>query len=284
MTLDVSTARERRYGRWLLLAVLPIVAVSLLPLFYTLISSFRPGSEIFQYLSPLSVHTFWPKELTLENYATLLSGTFLPALLNSVIVTTVTVVIGLTVASLAAFGLAVFDFPLKNVLFVALVLSFLIPFEAVAIPLSSMFRDLGLANTYAGLILPGIGNGLAIFLLRQFFLGIPPSLSEAARIDGASWLRVFWTIYLPLSRPSLVGAGLILFVFQWQSFLWPLIIAPSPTMKVAPIAIADLAGEAEIDFGAMFAGALLTAALPLILLLVFQRQFTNSLASSGTKE
>ncbi|OJV93321.1 MULTISPECIES: carbohydrate ABC transporter permease [unclassified Microbacterium] len=284
MTLDVSTARERRYGRWLLLAVLPIVAVSLLPLFYTFISSFRPGSEIFQYLSPLSVHTFWPKELTLENYATLLSGTFLPALLNSVIVTTVTVVIGLTVASLAAFGLAVFDFPLKNALFVALVLSFLIPFEAVAIPLSSMFRDLGLANTYAGLILPGIGNGLAIFLLRQFFLGIPPSLSEAARIDGASWLRVFWTIYLPLSRPSLVGAGLILFVFQWQSFLWPLIIAPSPTMKVAPIAIADLAGEAEIDFGAMFAGALLTAALPLILLLVFQRQFTNSLASSGTKE
>ncbi|WP_434971172.1 carbohydrate ABC transporter permease [Microbacterium sp. bgisy207] len=284
MSLDASTARERRYGRWLLIAVLPIVLVSLLPLFYTIISSFRPGSEIFQFLSPLSINTFWPQEITLDNYTTLLSGDFLRALLNSVIVTSLTVVLGLAVASLAAFGLAVFDFPFKNTLFVVLVLSFLIPFEAVAIPLSSMFRDWGLANTYVGLILPGLGNGLAIFLLRQFFLGIPPSLAEAARIDGASWLRVFWTIYLPLSRPSLVGAGLILFVFQWQSFLWPLVIAPSPDMKVSPIAIADLAGEAEIDFGAMFAGAILTALLPLLILLVFQRQFTASLASSGTKE
>lgn len=284
MSLDASTARERRYGRWLLIAVLPIVLVSLLPLFYTIISSFRPGSEICQFLSPLSINTFWPQEITLDNYTTLLSGDFLRALLNSVIVTSLTVVLGLAVASLAAFGLAVFDFPFKNTLFVVLVLSFLIPFEAVAIPLSSMFRDWGLANTYVGLILPGLGNGLAIFLLRQFFLGIPPSLAEAARIDGASWLRVFWTIYLPLSRPSLVGAGLILFVFQWQSFLWPLVIAPSPDMKVSPIAIADLAGEAEIDFGAMFAGAILTALLPLLILLVFQRQFTASLASSGTKE
>lgn len=284
MSMDTSSTQERRRGRWLLLAVIPIVAVALFPLLYTIMSSFRPGSEIFQYLSPLSGNTFWPAVFTLENYATLLSGDFLTALVNSIFVTTVTVIIGLAMASLAAFGLAVFDFPFKNALFVVLVLSFLIPFEAVAIPLSSMFRDLGLGNTYAGLILPGLGNGLAIFLLRQFFLGIPPSLAEAARLDGASWLRVFWTIYLPLSRPSLVGAGLILFVFQWQSFLWPLIIAPSPAMKVAPIAIADLAGEAEIDFGAMFAGALLTAALPLILLLLFQKQFTRSLAASGAKE
>ncbi len=284
MSLDTTSTLERRRGRWLLLAVIPIVVVALFPLLYTVVSSFRPGSEIFQFLSPLSVNTFWPREFTLENYTTLLSGDFLIALVNSILVTSVTVVVGLAMASLAAFGLSVFDFPFKNALFVVLVLSFLIPFEAVAIPLSSMFRDLGLANTYAGLILPGLGNGLAIFLLRQFFLGIPPSLSEAARLDGASWLRVFWTIYLPLSRPSLVGAGLILFVFQWQSYLWPLIIAPSPAMKVSPIAIADLAGEAEIDFGAMFAGALLTAALPLILLLVFQRQFTRSLAASGAKE
>jgi len=284
MSLDTSSTRERRRGRWLLVAVIPIVAVALFPLLYTIMSSFRPGSEIFQYLSPLSSNTFWPAEFTLENYATLLSGDFLKALVNSIFVTTVTVIVGLALASLAAFGLTVFDFPFKNALFVVLVLSFLIPFEAVAIPLSSMFRDLGLSNTYAGLILPGLGNGLAIFLLRQFFLGIPPSLAEAARLDGASWLRVFWTIYLPLSRPSMVGAGLILFVFQWQSFLWPLIIAPSPAMKVSPIAIADLAGEAEIDFGAMFAGALLTAALPLILLLLFQKQFTRSLAASGAKE
>ena len=142
MSLDASTARERRYGRWLLIAVLPIVLVSLLPLFYTIISSFRPGSEIFQFLSPLSINTFWPQEITLDNYTTLLSGDFLRALLNSVIVTSLTVVLGLAVASLAAFGLAVFDFPFKNTLLFTLLRTRVLPPVAVIIPYFVMFSVL----------------------------------------------------------------------------------------------------------------------------------------------
>src|SRR5690606_24881193 len=180
--------------------------------------------------------------------------------------------------------LAVLPFPGRTAVFAFMVVCFLVPFEAIAIPLSASFRDMGLANTHAGLILPALGNGLAIFLLRQFFMGIPSSLAEAGRLDGLTWLVVFHPIYLPLSRGPMIGAGLILFVFQWESFLRPLLIAPAPDVRVAPVAIADFAQETGVDYGQMFAAAILTAAIPLLLLLFFQRHFTGSTATSGSKE
>jgi multiple sugar transport system permease protein/putative chitobiose transport system permease protein len=147
----------------------------------------------------------------------------------------------------------------------------------------SIFRDAGLANSFAALIQPRIGNGFAVYLLRSFFLGIPGELAEAARVDGLGWWGVFWRIYLPLSRPALIGAGLILFVFQWQAYLWPLLIAPNPEMRVAPVAIAQFAGQQGVDFGAIFAGAALTALVPLLILLFFQRYFTQSVSASGSR-
>lgn len=281
---DIATSRERRTGRRALLIAIPIALLSIAPLLWAVISSIRPGEDVFRYLSPISWRTVLPENLTLANYTEVLSGSFSLALFNSVVVAFFSVTLGLGVAALAAFALACLDFPGRSVLFAILVVSFLIPFEAIAIPLSSTFRDLGLANTYAGLILPALGNGLSIFLLRQFFLGIPASLGEAARLDGLSWFGVFRRIYLPLSRGPLIGAGLILFVFQWQSFLWPLLVAPAPDVRVAPVAIADFAQETGVDFGQMFAAAILTAAIPLLLLLFFQKHFTGSASTSGSKE
>src|SRR5699024_6965401 len=218
-----------------------------------LISSIRPGQDVFRYLSPLSWQTIIPGDVTLENYREVLAGDFSLALLNSVIVAFFSVVLGLAVSALAAFALACLRFRGRSVVFAVMIVSFLVPFEAIAIPLSSTFRELGLANPSAGLGLPALGNGLSIFLLRQFFLGIPESLGEAARLDGLSWFGVFGRIYLPLSRGPLIGAGLVLFVFQWQSFLWPLLVAPAPQVRVAPVAIADFAQETGVDFGQMFA-------------------------------
>jgi putative chitobiose transport system permease protein len=281
--------RDRNYAsghpsRWRLFVTVPIAVASVAPLLWALISSLRPGDEIFRHLSPLSWQTIIPSSVSLHNYGAVLTGAFGLSLLNSVIVAFFSVTMGLLVAAMAAFALAALKFPGRGVVFALMVLSFLIPFEAIAIPLSSSFRNWGLANTYAGLILPAIGNGLSIFVLRQFFLGIPSSLAEAGRLDGLSWFGVFWRLYLPLSKAPLVGAGLILFVFQWQSFLWPLLIAPAPSVRVAPVAIADFAQEDGVDYGQMFAATILTAAVPLILLLLFQRQFTKSLATSGNKE
>lgn len=279
-----ATAKDIRNGRRALLIVIPVSLLFIAPLLWALISSIRPGQDIFRYLSPLSWQTFFPADITASNYIEVLSSSFSIALLNSVIVAFFSVTLGLIVAALAAFALACLDFPGRPALFAVMVVSFLIPFEAIAIPLSSTFRDLGLANTYVGLILPALGNGLSIFLLRQFFLGIPSSLGEAARLDGLSWFGVFRRIYLPLSRGPLIGAGLILFVFQWQSFLWPLLIAPAPEVQVAPVAIADFAQESGVDFGQMFAAAILTSAVPLLLLLFLQRHFIGSASTSGSKE
>ncbi|WP_022918305.1 carbohydrate ABC transporter permease [Ruania albidiflava] len=284
MVNQSATRGEARSGRRALLLAVPVAIVSMAPLVWAGISSLRPGEEIFRYLSPFSWRTLFPESVSLDNYLSVLQSPFALALVNSVSVAFFGVALGLVVAALAGYALAVLPFPGRTAVFAFMVVCFLVPFEAIAIPLSASFREMGLANSYAGLILPALGNGLSIFLLRQFFMGIPSSLAEAGRLDGLSWFGVLRRIYLPLSRGPMIGAGLILFVFQWQSFLWPLLIAPAPDVRVAPVAIADFAQETGVDYGQMFAAAILTAAIPLLLLLFFQRHFTGSTASSGTKE
>ena len=261
-----------------------VAATFALPIVWTLGSALRPSVEIFRYLSPLTLRAIVPAALSLENFAALLAGPFPRAVLNLLIVAGVTVAAGLLVCAMAAFGLSVPRFRLRDALFAVVVVSFLVPFDAIAIPLSELFRTWGLANSYAGLILPGIGNGLAIFLLRQFFLGIPSELREAAVVDGAGWWAIFWGIYLRLSAPALVAAGLILFVFQWQAYLWPLLVVSDPALDVAPVALAKLLGQFDFDFGQVFAGAAIIAAIPVVILLPLQRFFTQSLARSGIKD
>jgi putative chitobiose transport system permease protein len=278
--------RRRRTGSQPLVRTMAgwvVALLFLLPLWWTVASSLRPQAETFRTLSPVSLWTIIPRSATLANFSRLFHGEFGRAMLNSMVVTAATLVIGLAICATAAFALAVLNFPGRSAMFALMVVSFLIPFDAIAIPLTSIFRDVGLQNSYLALILPGIGNGFAVFLLRGFFQAIPKELAEAARVDGMGWWGVFLRIYLPLSKPALIGAGLILFVFQWQSYLWPLLIAPDPNYRVAPVAIAQLAGEHGVDFGAIFAGAVVTAAVPLAVLVFFQRYFTQSLSASGLK-
>lgn len=269
-----------------LLRSVVIVIVSLvffLPIWWITVSALRPQDEIFRYLSPLSVWTLLPREATLTYMIELWNGPFAGAIWNSVYVTTVTVMIGLVFSALAGFALAVIRFPFRNAIFVIVVVSFLIPFDAIALPLFRILNGIGLQNTYTGLILPGIGNGLAVFLFRQFFLGVPKDIREAAMIDGMGWFGIFWRIYLPLSRPAIISAGLILFVFQWQAYLWPLIIAPAPEYKVASIAIAQFSDLFGVNYSLIFAAAFFVSLIPMLVLVVFQRYFIVSVASSGGK-
>lgn len=268
--------------RFVLVAVIGLLFF--LPLWWVTASAIRPSDEIFRFLSPISPWTLWPQELTFEHLLALWNGPFRVAIFNSVYVTSVTVIIGLVVCATAAFALAVIDFPFRNAVFIIMVISFLIPFDAIAVPLFGIMRGLGLQNSYTGLILPGIGNGLAVFLLRQFFLGIPKELREAAFIDGMGWFGIFARIYVPLSGPALVSAALILFVFQWQAYLWPLLIAPNPEYKVAAVAMAQLSNLYDQNFGLLFAAALFIALVPMIVLTALQRFYTASVASSGSKE
>ena len=278
-----STDPERA-SRLALLGAVAVGAMSMAPLYWALISSLRPSEDILRYLSPLSIWTFVPNRLTLDNLFNVLTGPFGRSMFNSALVALVTIVLGLIICSMAAFALAKLRLPGKAAIFSIVIVSFLIPFDAIAVPLLTLFRAVGLQNTYLGIILPGVGNGFAVFMLRQFFLGVPSELAEAARIDGLGWFGVFLRIYIPLSGPALISAGLILFVFQWQAFLWPLLIAPDPSYKVAAVATADFAGQFSTDFGSLFGATVIVSIVPLVVLLVFQRYFTASLASSGTKE
>ena len=256
----------------------------LLPVLWLLASAFRSATETFATSTDISWHTLWPQQWTLVNLRSAVGAGFMTALSNSLLVAVITVVVGLAVSATAAFALAVIPFRGRNVVFTIVVLSFLVPFEAIAIPLSRTFSEWNLTNTLVALILPGLGNGLAVFTLRQFFLGIPTSLSEAAHVDGASWPRIFWSVYLPLTRPAMIGAGLILFLFQWQAYLWPILVTSSDSLDLAPVAIAKSFGAFSTDYGRVFAETAVLAIIPAIVLLALQRYFVTSVATSGSKE
>jgi putative chitobiose transport system permease protein len=255
-----------------------------LPLWWIFISAFRPEEDIFKFLNPITIETFLPTKWTFDHVIALFQSTFGQALFNSLFVAVVTVLGGLVVCTTAAFALSVIEFPGRNLVFTVMIVSFLIPFDAIALPLYQIMRGAELQNSYLGLILPGLGNGLAVFLLRQFFLGLPKELREAAMVDGMGWFQVFWRIYLPLSGPAMISAGLIMFIFQWQAYLWPLLIAPATEYKVAAVSIAQFSSAWGIAFGPIMAGAMFISLVPMIILVFFQPYFSNSVASTGSKE
>ncbi|CAN5167628.1 carbohydrate ABC transporter permease [soil metagenome] len=275
----------RKLGRGVLTALAIVISLAfLLPVLWLIASTLRTSTETFASNSPLTWHAFWPKQFTLVNLESAVNSGFLTALGNSLLVAIVTVILGLGVSAMAAFALAVIPFRGRSITFSIVVLSFLVPFEAIAIPLSRSFSDWGLTNTLIALILPGLGNGLAVFTMRQFFLGIPHSLSEAAHLDGANWFRIFWSVYIPLTRPALIGAGLILFLFQWQAYLWPILVTSRQELDLAPVAIAKAFGAFTTDYGRVFAETAILALIPAIVLLALQRYFVTSVASTGSKE
>lgn len=283
---DERSTRSQHRGRRIVLAAIGAVAGLLFaaPLLWMLTSSLHRGNDIFRFLSPLSWRSFIPVSPTTTNYHALMNGQFGRAILNSLFICAVTVVAGVIICSMAAFGLAAFRFAGQGLLFGIVVLTFLIPFDAIAIPLATLFRDWNLQNTYLGLILPGLGNGFAIFLLRQFFLAIPTELLEAARVDGMGWFGIYSRIFLPLSKPALIGAGIMLFTSQWQAYVWPLLIGTDASKMLAPIALANLRGEFTVDFGQLFAGSFVLTIIPMLILLRFQRHFTQTLAATGLKD
>ncbi|PST20797.1 carbohydrate ABC transporter permease [Mesorhizobium plurifarium] len=280
--VETNSTRARRIVQ--LLFGIAVAAGFMLPIAWLVAGSLRPGSQIFTSLDPLSIGSFIPPRPTLENFGSALGGTFRTGLINSIIVAACTVVVGLLVCAAAAFALSAMQWRGREVVFALIVFSFLVPEEVVAVPLSAIFARGGLQNTYVALIVPFVGNGIVIFLLRQFFLAIPRSLIEAAQVDGAGWLRIFFQIFLPLSRPALIGAGLILFNGQWQAYLWPLLVTTREDMFLAPITLGLMVGQYSSDYGQIFAASTILSLIPAVILLGFQRSFTDSVAMSGVKE
>lgn len=283
--MSVRGSRQARAGlaaaRYAAMLAIAIVLVS--PLMWLFVSSFRPAAEIFAGSHRFGWHTFIPDRLTFENYTGLLGTLFPRAVLNSLVVAGSTMVLGVLINAAAGFAFAVFRFPFRDALFVLVLASSMMPFEAIVIPLYLLVRGVGLVDTYAALILPELANGFAVFLFRQFFAGIPREFYEAARVDGATWNRIFWRIALPLSWPVVVTAAMMLFITQWEAFFWPLIAAPSTERTLIQVAIARNVSLEEAAWGRLFSSTTIACLLALVPFLLFQRAYLRNVASSGLK-
>ena len=276
-----STGRGRRVR----LTVLFLGAfVFLFPFYYMLIGSLQTDPD-----PGLAGALPNPSNLTLDNYTQINDQLSLGrALLNSGVFTGAVILGTVVFGLLAGYALAVLSFRGKGMVFASLLLVQVVPFQLLTIPLYVLIvRDYGLADTYLGMILPFAINSTAVFVFRQFFLQLPRELFDAARIDGASELKILLRIAVPLSKPALLTAVLLTFIGPWNEFLWPFLVTKEQEMQPLAVALANyistVSGRASNPFGAILAGACVLAAPAVALFVVFQRRFVQSNLGSGVK-
>lgn len=258
--------------------------VMLFPLLWGISSSFRSDTELFQYAMPLSIHTFIPVDFTVDSYVRLFTEfNFLRPILNTIFITGITIVASIIVNSLAAFAFAFFDFKFKKIIYAIVLLTFMIPFESIAMPLYKIVNDLNWVDTFTGMIVPCVANGLVLFLFTQFFKDFPASLFEAARIDGCTWIGIFRKILIPLSKPIVITAGLMIFMQQWNSYLWPLVVGVSDNVRVIQTAMGVFQQQKGTLWSCLYAASMISALIPLVLFLPLQKYYVQGITSSGVK-
>lgn len=251
----------------------------LIPFVYMLSTSLKPPNQVFLY-PPRWV----PDPIVWSNYLVAANRLGLTAFLNSVIFTA-TIVIGQgLVTTMGGFAFARLRFPGKDVLFLGYLGTMMIPFVVTMIPTFVIVARLGWQDTYQGLIVPILAQGaFGTFLFRQFFLGIPEEIGDAATVDGANPLDVYWRIYLPLSAPALTAYGVITALSAWNMYLWPLIVVQSPALRPLTLVIAQFSGQMNAELHILMACVTLSL-LPIFLLyLIGQRFFVEGIAMTGVK-
>ena len=256
------------------------VIVALLPFGYVLSTSFKSTMALFAYPPD-----WLPNEPTLDNYRNLIERyPFWRWLLNSFIVAGSVTVIKLVFDSMAGYAFAKMSFPGKDALFLVVLISLMVPFASLLIPTFIIVRELGLLNTYWGLILPGLASPIGIFMMRQFIESLPNDLENAARLDGCSEFQIYRRVVLPLVKPGLVVLGVFTFMVQWTSYLWPLVAATRPEMATLTVGARSLTSDFTQDWGLNSAAAVLSM-LPMFLVFIFlQRFFIAGSISGALKE
>ena len=257
-----------------------IAILMLFPLLWLIGTAFKsPTENIFSFPPQLL-----PAEPTWANFQTVwASYPFGQYLTNSAIVAILTVSLNLLFCSLAAYPLARLRFRGREIIFALVLATIMIPFQIVMIPLYILAVNLGLRNTYLGIIFPNLTSAFGIFLLRQAFQGVPLELEEAARIDGCSELGIWWNVMIPAIRPALFTLAIFVFIGSWSDFLWPLIVLDRPEYYTLPLAVANLAGSFSLDWRLVAAGSVISIAPILLLFLFLQRYIIPTDVGSGVK-
>jgi putative chitobiose transport system permease protein len=287
----MKTAQKNRVWHWLqhsplvrsvgTYALLSAIALAmLLPLLWLVSTAFKsPEENIFAFPPQ-----FIPAAPTLNNFITVWQqNPFGQYFINSIIVAVLTVGLNLLFCSLAAYPLARLNFAGRKFLFALIVATILIPFQIVMIPLYVLAVQLGLRNSYLGLIFPFIASAFGIFLMRQAFLGVPKELEEAARIDGCSELGIWWNVMISSTRPALVTLAIFVFIGSWSDFLWPLILLDRPEYYTLPLGVAKLAGSFSLDWRLIAAGSVISILPVLIFFVIMQRYVVPTESGSGLK-
>jgi multiple sugar transport system permease protein len=272
--------KDRAAGALLHAILIAAAAVTLVPLLWMLSVSLMPSGEATT-LPP----RFLPSHLTFEHYRDLFIRLALGRdLLNSTLVAAAVTGLSLICNSMAGYAFAKLRFGGRDRLFGILLAALVIPTQVAMLPLFLLLRSLGLVNTYWGVIVPAMASIFGIFLVRQFALALPDELLDAARIDGASELRIYRSVVFPLLRPVLLTLAIFTFLATWNDFTWPLVILTDGSMYTLPIALANLSGEHLQDTELMMAGAVLTIAPVLLLFIALQRYYIAGIMLGSVKE
>jgi multiple sugar transport system permease protein len=269
-----------RRATWVYVVLAVGLLITLAPFLWMLLGSFKPDAEL-QRVPP----TWWPEAPSLDNYRELFDRLDFPRFFaNSVLVAVAVTVGNLVFCSMVGYALAKLDFAGKRLLFGLVLGMLMVPGVVTFVPLFVLVSNLGLVNTYPGLILPFLVTPLGVFLMRQFIMGLPDELIEAARIDGAGEWRIFYRVILPLCGPPLATLGILTFLHSWNNFLWPLVVAQSEDKYTLPVALALYSvGQNATRYGLLMAGAVVIIIPVVALFIALQRYFVQSVATTGIK-
>lgn len=284
-TIDASPSKKRGKKRIRIsgayLILIPASLVMLLPFIWMILGSFKTGKEIRQ-IPP----TFFPEEFTLDNYRTILEDEDLPLSLfyrNSAIIAIANVIQVLFTSSLFGYIFAKFDFPGKRVIFWFIMATMMIPFQVTMIPGYLILARLGLLNKLWGLIIPAALDAFGIFLFRQFSLSIPNELLDAARVDGASEFRIFRSIVLYQLGPALATFGMLTFMFNWNAYLWPLIVLTEQKVRTLPIILTWYSNQHSQQLHLTMAASVMVILPILFIFILSQRWIVKGITLTGIK-
>src|SRR6478609_8443752 len=274
----VGSSQGSRWWLYLLLTVALLAVIA--PFVWMVLGSFKGEGELRQ-VPP----TWLPDNPSLDNYTQLFSKlNFGQFFTNSIIVAVVVTAGNLVFCSMLGYALAMLDFRGKKAIFIVVMGTLMIPGVVTFVPLFVLVANLGLINTLPGLILPFLAAPFGVFLMRQFFLGLPRDLLDAGRVDGAGELRIFRQIFLPLAGPALATLGILTFLGSWNNFLWPLVVAQNESHYTLPVALALYStGQNSTQYGLLLAGATVVVLPVLLVFLIFQKRFIEGIATTGLK-
>ncbi|MFI6417494.1 carbohydrate ABC transporter permease [Streptomyces sp. NPDC050842] len=276
------TARSRHPGRSILLTsglAIALAAVAV-PFYWLAVGATHSSQEIFDSPPPLL-----PGGHLRENLATLQeTADFGRVVLNSLGISVVYTLLAGVVCTFAGYGFATYRFRGREALFGLLMLGLVVPAQITLVPLFKMMAELHWLNTYQAVIAPNLALPFGIFLMRQSMAALPKELLDSGRMDGCGEFRLFWRVALPPMRPALAALALFLFLYQWNDFIWPLIVLRDDSTFTIPVALASLQGLDETDYGAILAGTAIAAVPMAIVFLALQRHFVSGLLAGAVKE